>query len=67
MKVYRKTYNDRSKQNCNAENWAEARRTEEKCGAGSLIHFANVLSHRSVKNSFNRKLTTIVLKKGEAQ
>ena len=24
-------------------------------------HFANLLSHRSVKDSFNRKLTTIVL------
>ena len=27
----------------------------------SLDHFANLLSHRSVKDSFNRKLTTIVL------
>ena len=27
----------------------------------SLNHFANLLSHRSVKDSFNRKLTTIVL------
>ena len=25
------------------------------------FHFANLLSHRSVKDSFNRKLTTIVL------
>ena len=25
----------------------------------SLNHFANLLSHRSVKDSFNRKLTTI--------
>ena len=25
------------------------------------FHFANLLSHRSVKNSFNRKLTTIDL------
>ena len=31
----------------------------------SLDHFANLLSHRSVKDSFNRKLTTIVLMGGE--
>ena len=31
----------------------------------SEVHFANLLSHRSVKDSFNRKLTTIVLMGGE--
>ena len=29
-------------------------------------HFANLLSHRSVKDSFNRKLTTIVLSRNKA-
>ena len=33
----------------------EAKYKTRKC------HFANLLSHRSVKDSFNRKLTTIVL------
>ena len=32
------------------------RKVEVRCS-----HFANLLSHRSVKDSFNRKLTTIVL------
>jgi hypothetical protein len=32
----------------------------------SWNHFANLLSHRSVKDSFNRKLTTIVLKRNKA-
>ena len=33
----------------------EAKYKTRKC------HFANLLGHRSVKDSFNRKLTTIVL------
>ena len=29
-------------------------------------HFANLLSYRSVEDSFNRKLTTIVLRRNKA-
>ena len=36
------------------------RKVEVRC-----IHFANLLSHRSVNDSFNRKLTTIEVRKIE--
>ena len=37
----------------------EAKYKTRKC------HFANLFSHRSVKDSFNRKLTTIEISRGD--
>ena len=34
-------------------------------GKQKRSHFANLLSHRSVKDSFNRKLTTIEMSRGD--
>ena len=34
---------------------------DKRCSKMSRNHFANLLSHRSVKDSFIRKLTTIEL------